>query len=127
QLLCRRVHAEKARSEERADRLAGQDALGVHVGLALTAHGTAGDGAVGAKIDDPVALRREHQSGPPGEIRSGQRQGVDRDLEALVANLSDVREPLLRESGLRVRQDRKSTRLNSSHVSISYAVFCLKK
>src|SRR5207249_10506406 len=34
--------------------------------------------------------------------------------------------------GLRSRkpgrlQDRKSTRLNSSHVSISYAVFCLKK
>src|SRR5690349_22901733 len=26
-----------------------------------------------------------------------------------------------------VRQDRKSTRLNSSHVEISYAVFCLKK
>src|SRR5699024_12510694 len=26
-----------------------------------------------------------------------------------------------------VNQDRKSTRLNSSHVSISYAVFCLKK
>src|SRR3989442_11963038 len=25
------------------------------------------------------------------------------------------------------RQDRKSTRLNSSHVRISYAVFCLKK
>src|SRR5437868_9931616 len=26
-----------------------------------------------------------------------------------------------------LRPDRKSTRLNSSHVSISYAVFCLKK
>src|SRR5437868_11354800 len=26
-----------------------------------------------------------------------------------------------------LRIDRKSTRLNSSHVSISYAVFCLKK
>src|SRR5690554_7027510 len=26
-----------------------------------------------------------------------------------------------------LRQDRKSTRLNSSHVRISYAVFCLKK
>src|SRR5437868_9478560 len=26
-----------------------------------------------------------------------------------------------------LRSDRKSTRLNSSHVSISYAVFCLKK
>src|SRR5437660_9818247 len=25
------------------------------------------------------------------------------------------------------QQDRKSTRLNSSHVAISYAVFCLKK
>src|SRR5690242_20795600 len=27
----------------------------------------------------------------------------------------------------REREDRKSTRLNSSHMSISYAVFCLKK
>src|SRR5207249_5902596 len=26
-----------------------------------------------------------------------------------------------------IHEDRKSTRLNSSHVSISYAVFCLKK
>src|SRR5438067_10317538 len=39
----------------------------------------------------------------------------------------------LQESGIRSTQfailvrDRKSTRLNSSHVSISYAVFCLKK
>src|SRR5207249_5411217 len=30
-------------------------------------------------------------------------------------------------SGRRPPPDRKSTRLNSSHVSISYAVFCLKK
>src|SRR3712207_7149796 len=28
---------------------------------------------------------------------------------------------------LHMRQDRKSTRLNSSHANISYAVFCLKK
>src|SRR5690554_7236832 len=28
---------------------------------------------------------------------------------------------------LRIAEDRKSTRLNSSHVRISYAVFCLKK
>src|SRR5699024_11833191 len=47
--------------------------------------------------------------------------------------------PLLRQSKLKPRpakilkwegiivEDRKSTRLNSSHVSISYAVFCLKK
>src|SRR5207249_10097700 len=32
----------------------------------------------------------------------------------------------LRE-GVKWHEDRKSTRLNSSHVSISYAVFCLKK
>src|SRR5207249_7533057 len=30
-------------------------------------------------------------------------------------------------AGPEKRRDRKSTRLNSSHVSISYAVFCLKK
>src|SRR5438477_8370807 len=29
--------------------------------------------------------------------------------------------------GCNPEQDRKSTRLNSSHMSISYAVFCLKK
>src|SRR3712207_8122029 len=34
----------------------------------------------------------------------------------------------LREAELRRAQaDRKSTRLNSSHANISYAVFCLKK
>src|SRR3712207_7049319 len=32
-----------------------------------------------------------------------------------------------REARLAERQDRKSTRLNSSHANISYAVFCLKK
>src|SRR5690606_41999359 len=31
------------------------------------------------------------------------------------------------EAGLVLEGDRKSTRLNSSHVKISYAVFCLKK
>src|SRR5437868_15237547 len=36
----------------------------------------------------------------------------------------DVMEPC---GAAQVRGDRKSTRLNSSHVSISYAVFCLKK
>src|SRR5258707_10171981 len=32
-----------------------------------------------------------------------------------------------RESDIRRVRDRKSTRLNSSHANISYAVFCLKK
>src|SRR5437870_7904424 len=43
---------------------------------------------------------------------------------------SSARGPASRGSGSRPRTsatDRKSTRLNSSHVAISYAVFCLKK
>src|SRR5207253_9040602 len=36
-------------------------------------------------------------------------------------------EPLPQETGGYLGIDRKSTRLNSSHVAISYAVFCLKK
>src|SRR5205814_9191129 len=39
-----------------------------------------------------------------------------------------IRSDPARRSGLaRPLQDRKSTRLNSSHLGISYAVFCLKK
>src|SRR5437868_8940850 len=42
---------------------------------------------------------------------------------------ADDRHEYRRNSGERPprTRDRKSTRLNSSHVSISYAVFCLKK
>src|SRR3712207_8917014 len=38
---------------------------------------------------------------------------------------SEESEALVRSVGRRL--DRKSTRLNSSHANISYAVFCLKK
>src|SRR5690625_5864082 len=38
---------------------------------------------------------------------------------------TEVRE--IEQRGLDMMVDRKSTRLNSSHVAISYAVFCLKK
>src|SRR5207249_6627113 len=52
---------------------------------------------------------------------------------AVLVNHEDVtgkeggggRHPL--PSAAQFQEDRKSTRLNSSHVSISYAVFCLKK
>src|SRR5262245_53914560 len=36
-------------------------------------------------------------------------------------------QPMDEEAHKRVGRDRKSTRLNSSHLGISYAVFCLKK
>src|SRR5256885_7498853 len=41
--------------------------------------------------------------------------------------IGGVRREELEDGKLGERQDRKSTRLNSSHLVISYAVFCLKK
>src|SRR5256885_3013144 len=46
-------------------------------------------------------------------------------LERPLSHLARVRSALARVRGH--RRDRKSTRLNSSHLVISYAVFCLKK
>src|SRR5437870_9737827 len=46
---------------------------------------------------------------------------------ALLAVSDEVAEYLERYPAARGKVDRKSTRLNSSHVAISYAVFCLKK
>src|SRR5690606_8859117 len=51
-----------------------------------------------------------------------------RDDPALVGHAHALFGALLLEGqDIRLAQDRKSTRLNSSHVKISYAVFCLKK
>src|SRR5688572_32346239 len=54
---------------------------------------------------------RDHLTQHHGPPRTGGRGHV----------LGDLRQPL------RGQEDRKSTRLNSSHSQISYAVFCLKK
>src|SRR3712207_7958005 len=43
------------------------------------------------------------------------------------ADLPVVRLPVVADDAEDVGEDRKSTRLNSSHANISYAVFCLKK
>src|SRR5437667_7974614 len=57
-------------------------------------------------------------------------------FRSLSPHVSPTRPPALRGVlvpavqfvlGLGVLRDRKSTRLNSSHITISYAVFCLKK
>src|SRR5207249_8879584 len=45
----------------------------------------------------------------------------------LTLDLAPARKIRQRLRGRAAALDRKSTRLNSSHVSISYAVFCLKK
>src|SRR5256885_12264426 len=45
------------------------------------------------------------------------------EIEAAYQSMEDEGRAALAQSGI----DRKSTRLNSSHLVISYAVFCLKK
>src|SRR5438477_9048830 len=55
----------------------------------------------------------ERAPGPAGEISHG-AIGMEAEFTVLL-------------DGAQVKPDRKSTRLNSSHMSISYAVFCLKK
>src|SRR3712207_7695453 len=51
-------------------------------------------------------------------------------IKPMAMNLADadrVMETVRRTGGRYFPKDRKSTRLNSSHANISYAVFCLKK
>src|SRR5690625_1737323 len=48
-------------------------------------------------------------------------------MAADAARTSNVEVEFVRDGKFGTIQDRKSTRLNSSHVAISYAVFCLKK
>src|SRR5207253_4850020 len=55
--------------------------------------------------------------------RTGQPAADARERHAGLRVCGAVLEP---EAG-EVRRDRKSTRLNSSHVASSYAVFCLEK
>src|SRR5690606_4321594 len=50
-----------------------------------------------------------------------------KDCASSARSCGNERAQALRASAWTPRQDRKSTRLNSSHVKNSYAVFCLKK
>src|SRR5258707_4589966 len=51
----------------------------------------------------------------------------DRDRPVVDANSEVDAGPYALDPTALAEQDRKSTRLNSSHANISYAVFCLKK
>src|SRR3712207_7886192 len=59
------------------------------------------------------------------------REELVRLIQTLEDEMHDAARDLRFEYAARlrdeVREDRKSTRLNSSHANISYAVFCLKK
>src|SRR3712207_9035274 len=66
---------------------------------------------ISAVMDKQVAPGRSHVDPAALELLEVNRPGCGQ----------------LRAARKKVRQDRKSTRLNSSHANISYAVFCLKK
>src|SRR5690606_41637286 len=66
--------------------------------------------------------RRRHGRLIGDDLREERSRAFHRHLERPVINGADS--DILRRGNL---ADRKSTRLNSSHVKISYAVFCLKK
>src|SRR5690242_21182291 len=72
-------------------------------------------GAFSARAE---ALHRTDRTPAECWLDSGKRP-------ACLASAFEQTRPLMRT--WQDLQDRKSTRLNSSHMSISYAVFCLKK
>src|SRR2546422_2502550 len=70
---------------------------------------------------------RSRRTGRPIVADAQQKPVVREDVEAWIV-LSVVLHIEVQRYIFRVRRkDRKSTRLNSSHGYISYAVFCLKK
>src|SRR3712207_7787433 len=78
-----------------------------------------------------TTLFRSDRADLVGQVR---RHAVDRLREVLPRALDALDLGLAAEAALRAHLardagdlDRKSTRLNSSHANISYAVFCLKK
>src|SRR5215204_6604783 len=78
---------------------------------------------------DHVAAGAQHpveRAGGDVELRPriGLRDLADQRVDSRIGDAGDVARAG-RRGGL--RRDRKSTRLNSSHTVISYAVFCLKK
>src|SRR5690554_7380185 len=77
----------------------------------------------GQQVGVLVGGAADHHPVDMGELRLRHVQvedaAIDVDLQVGAVGLQPVH--------VRPAQDRKSTRLNSSHVRISYAVFCLKK
>src|SRR2546430_11333069 len=70
-----------------------------------------------------------------GELRDGRiaSHDIQSALDTISSELQEIRAQLRRTAttidqiGPMIPKDRKSTRLNSSHSQISYAVFCLNK
>src|SRR3712207_8350812 len=82
------------------------------------------------RSDDLVALDHGHRPEPALEQHRGRVGHVAVRADGDHAAGHQLLDPARRRPGrgrAAHQQDRKSTRLNSSHANISYAVFCLKK
>src|SRR3712207_9155042 len=78
-------------------------------------------------LHDALPISRlVRRGGPPPGPRTGARPRTPPPPRSAAPRPRAPRTPARRPGGT-VRRDRKSTRLNSSHANISYAVFCLKK
>src|SRR5688572_31947730 len=81
-------------------------------------------------VDDETALIAQLRAGDEAAFEQVVRQYGGRLLAVarrIVGTEEDARD-VVQDAFLNAfRRDRKSTRLNSSHSQISYAVFCLKK
>src|SRR5690625_6133275 len=82
--------------------------------------------------EDPATIRRHVMVGALGAVPEAQRAGRTVDVFEVAPRAEAIRRAVLSAGPsdtvlVAGRGDRKSTRLNSSHVAISYAVFCLKK
>src|SRR5438094_5359946 len=78
--------------------------------------------AAGVEIDGQRYRLRHAEGIVVNAVLDHIRRRYGRDLIDPAGELRAVRFPWLKRG-----KDRKSTRLNSSHRTISYAVFCLKK
>src|SRR5207244_4946202 len=77
---------------------------------------------------DEVNRRRGHEGPAAGQHLEGQQaQGVDVGAAVHLQSHGLLGRHVARGAQRIAVVDRKSTRLNSSHQIISYAVFCLKK
>src|SRR5690606_42067589 len=78
-----------------------------------------------ARLDRPFAVA--DPAAPGRRVDARARQSRMLHGQQMVAGGHTGAAVQHRHAGRLVDGDRKSTRLNSSHVKISYAVFCLKK
>src|SRR5699024_12161329 len=107
----------------------------------ITPNETEAESITGIKVDSEESMKKSseifHQMGIKGVIITiGERGSYVsyEDIEEIVpafkvkaVDTTAAGDTFLGALSSELKPDRKSTRLNSSHVSISYAVFCLKK